>query len=123
MKRYAIRSALSDKAREGHILLMDWITLEEPRTKDMVALIESLPVKRNVLLLMPTYDANVVLSARNLHQVKLGNAASTNGVELLKYEHLLMPIGTVNKIVQMFGEAADDALQMKRHPQAVFRKR
>ncbi|HEU5438829.1 MAG TPA: 50S ribosomal protein L4 [Ktedonobacterales bacterium] len=123
MKRYAIRSALSDKAREGRILLMDWITFEEPRTKDMVALLEHLPVERNVLLLMPTYDENVILSARNLHHIKLGNVASINVVELLKYDHLLMPIATVNKIVQMFGEEADDALQMKRHPQVVFRKR
>lgn len=123
MKRYAIRSALSDKAREGRILLMEWISFQEPRTKDMVALLENLPVERNVLLLMPTYDENLILSARNLHQVKLGNVASINVVELLKYDHLLMPIATVNKIVQMFGEAADDALQMKRHPQVVFRKR
>jgi hypothetical protein len=43
-------------------------------------------------------------------------------VELLKYDHLLMPVRSVEKIVEMFGEAADDALQMKRHPRVVLRR-
>ncbi|HEX6797391.1 MAG TPA: 50S ribosomal protein L4, partial [Ktedonobacterales bacterium] len=122
MKRLAIRAALSDKAAEGHILLMDELVFKEARTKDMVALLEQLPLERNVLLLLPYRNQNAILSARNLHQIKMGNVASINVVELLKYDHLLMPVATLNKIVERFGEIADDALQMKRHPRVVLRK-
>lgn len=122
MKRLAIRQALSDKAAEGRILLMDELVFPEARTKDMVALLEQLPLERHVLLLLPYRNQNAILSARNLHQIKLGNVASINVVELLKYDHLLMPVAALNKIVERFGELADDALQLKRHPRVVLRK-
>lgn len=122
MKRLAIRAALSDKARTGHIMLMDELAFEQPRTRDMENLLATLPLERHVLVLLPQRDENVILSARNIHRVKLGNVASINVVELLKYDHLLLPAGAVEKIVEMFGEAADDALQMKRHPRVVLRR-
>ena len=123
MRRLALRSALSDKAANGRILLMDTLTFDEPRTKAMLALLENLPLERHVLLLLPERDENVILSARNIHRVKLGNVSSINVVELLKYDHLLMPAASVEKIVATFGEDADDAIQLKRHPRVVERRR
>jgi hypothetical protein len=122
MKRNAIRAALSDKAANGRILLMDQLTFDEPRTKAMEELLANLPLERHVLVLMPERDENVVLSTRNIRRAKLGHVASINVVELLKYDHVLMPVATVDRIVEMFGEAADDRLQMKRHPRVVLRK-
>lgn len=123
MRRLAIRSALSDRAANGRILLMDTLAFDEPRTKAMLALLENLPLERHVLLLLPEHNHNVILSARNIHRVKLGNVSSINVVEILKYDHLLMPTASVEKIVAMFGEEADDRLQMKRHPRVVERRR
>lgn len=123
MKRVAIRSALSDKAANDRILLVDNLTFEAPRTKDMIAFLDKLPIERHVLLLMPEADINVILSTRNLPQVKLGNVASTNVVELLKYDQVLMPVATAHRLVSMFGQEADDAIQMKRHPRVVIRRK
>ncbi|MEO7000604.1 MAG: 50S ribosomal protein L4, partial [Ktedonobacterales bacterium] len=123
MKRLALRAALSDKAANNNILLMDELTFEEPRTKLMEDLLDKLPVDRNVLLLLPERNENVILSSRNIHRIKAGNVAALNVVELLKYEVVLMPTASVTRIVEMFGEEADDALQMKRHPNVVMRKR
>jgi large subunit ribosomal protein L4 len=122
MRRLAIRAALSDKAANGRILLMDELAFETPQTRQMQVLLENLPLERHVLLLMPERDENVILSARNLRHIKLGHVDSTNVVEILKYDHLLMPVQTVERLVEMFGEAADDALQMKRHPLVVARR-
>ena len=122
MKRAAIRAALSDKAATGHILLMDALTFEEPHTQAMEELLSRLPLERHVLLLLPKHNENVILSARNIHRVKLGNVASINVVELLKYDHLLMPVASVAKIVNVFGMEADDRLQLKRHPNVVVRR-
>ena len=123
MKRIAIRSALSDKAANGRILLMERIEIDAPRTKDMEALLSNLPVTRTVLLLMPSRDENVILSARNIPAIKLGHVDSTNVVELLKYDHLLMTLETARILVKKFGRDADDRLQMKRHPNVVLRRR
>ena len=122
MRRIAIRSALSDRAANGRILLMDSLTFEEPRTKDMEALLANLPLERHVLLLLPERDENVILSARNIHRVKVGNVSSVNVVEILKYDHLLMPVASVDRIVETFGQDADDALQARRHPRVVARR-
>jgi large subunit ribosomal protein L4 len=123
MKRVAIRSALSDKAANGRILLMDSIEISEPRTKDMEALLANLPITRKVLLLLPERDENVILSARNIQSVQLGNVESTNVVELLKYDHVLMLVESVRRLVEKFGRDADDRLQLKRHPNVVLRRR
>jgi large subunit ribosomal protein L4 len=122
MARLALRSALSDKAANGRILVMEGLTFEEPRTKDMEALLAKLPLERHVLLLMPERDENVILSSRNIHRIKLCHVSSINVVELLKYDHLMMPPATVERIVEMFGQEADDRIQLKRHPRVVWRR-
>ncbi|HEX5158821.1 MAG TPA: 50S ribosomal protein L4 [Ktedonobacterales bacterium] len=123
MKRIAIRSALSDKVANGRILLMERIEIDAPRTKDMKALLSNLPVTRTVLLLLPARDENVILSARNIPAIRLGHVDSTNVIELLKYDHLLMTLETARILVKKFGRDADDRLQMKRHPNVVLRRR
>ncbi len=122
MRRVALRSALADKALHGHILLVDDLTFEAPSTKAMKTFIESLPFERNVLLLMPERDENVILSANNLHTIKMGHVDSINVVELLTYEYLLMPMATVTHIVERFGRDADDAIDAKRHPGLLARR-
>jgi len=123
MKRIALRSALSDKAANGRILLMDSIEISEPRTKDMEALLANLPIERKVLVLLPERDENVILSARNIPSVQLGHVEATNVVELLKYDQVLMLVETERRLVEKFGRDADDRLQLKRHPNVVLRKR
>ena len=122
MRRQAIRAALSDKALHGRLLLVDELTFDEPNTKAMKAFIEALPIERNVLMLMPERDENVLYSAHNLHEIKMGHVESINVVELLKYEYLLMPVATVQRIVARFGRDADDALDGRRHPGLLERR-
>src|SRR5258708_19289637 len=62
IKRHAIRAALSDKAGNGNILLLETLTFEEPHTKSMLDLLAALPLERNTLVLMPARDENVLLS-------------------------------------------------------------
>lgn len=123
MRRLALRSVLSDKAANGRILLMDSIALEAPRTREMEMLLDKLPIERNVLLLMPERDENVVRAAHNIHRIKVGHVSAPNVIELLKYDILLMPLATAERLVAMFGQDADDALAMKRHPNVVLRRR
>jgi large subunit ribosomal protein L4 len=123
MKRLALRAALSDKARNGRILLVENFELEDAKTRVMRDFLATLPLERHVLILLPERDETLYRAAGNVHQAKLGNVASINVVDLLKYDHLLMPVASVEKIVTMFGEEADEALQMKRHPRVVLRRR
>ncbi len=67
LKRVALRSALSDRARSGDIRVVDDLTFDAPRTKDAVAFLEALGLAdRRVLLVLATRDEAVGRSFRNL---------------------------------------------------------
>jgi large subunit ribosomal protein L4 len=123
VKRIAIRSALSDKAANGRILLVDELTFENGKTREMEDFLATLPADRLVLIIMPERNEMVMRAAGNVHRVHMGHVSAVNVYSLMKHDHLIMPVAAVEKIVRMFGREADDALQMKRHPRVVLRRR
>jgi large subunit ribosomal protein L4 len=106
MRRLAIRSALSDKAANDQIIVLDEITLDEPRTRAIVDLLDILPVERNVLFMMPERDENLVRSVRNIPTAKVQHISSINVIELLKHEYLIMPFETLRQLEQTFGDGS-----------------
>jgi large subunit ribosomal protein L4 len=106
MRRLAIRSALSDKLATNGLIVVNDLSLETPRTKDMIALLSRLPTKdgRRVLMMLPKRDENIVLSARNIPNAKVQHVSSINVVELLKHDVVIMPVETVRWIELVFGE-------------------
>jgi large subunit ribosomal protein L4 len=122
VKRLAIRSALSDKAANGRILLVDNLTFEEGRTREMETFLATLPANRLVLIVMPERDEMVTRAAGNVHRVHMGHVSALNVYALIKHDHVIMPVAAAEKIVQLFGREADDALQAKRHPRLVQRR-
>src|SRR5260370_36667367 len=78
MRRLAIRSALSDKVANESLIVVNDLTLETPRTKDMLALLEKLPnaAGKRVLMMLPQRDENVVLSARNIPSATVQHVSS-----------------------------------------------
>jgi large subunit ribosomal protein L4 len=114
MRRLAIRSALSDKVANQQLIVVNQLSLETPRTKDMIALLERLPIEgRKVLMMLPQRDENIVRSARNIPNAKVQHVSSINVVELLKHDCVIMPRQTVRWIELVFGEglSADEATQ------------
>ncbi len=112
MRRLAIRSALSDKVANSQLVVLQNLTLEGPRTKDMLALLERLPLSgKKVLMMLPRRDENVILSTRNIPTAKVQHVSSINVVELLKHDCIVMPLETVRWIELVFGEglSAEDA--------------
>jgi large subunit ribosomal protein L4 len=114
MRRLAIRSALSDKVANEQLIVVDKLTLDAPRTKDMLKVLEQLPINgQQVLMMLPQRDENVVLSTRNIPSAKVQHVSSINVVELLKHDYVIMPINTVRWIELVFGEglSAEEATQ------------
>ena len=105
MRRLAIKSALSDKVANGQLIVLQDLTLESPRTKEMLAVLSNLPVTgKRVLMMLPKRDENIVLSARNIPSAKVQHVSSINVVELLKHDCVIMPKKTVHWIELVFGE-------------------
>ncbi len=106
MRRLAIRSALSDKVANEKLIVLNDLSIEAPRTKDMVAILNKLPLEdsKRVLMMLPQRDENIVLSLRNIPTAKVQHVASINVVELLKHDCLIMPLQTVRWLEMVFGE-------------------
>jgi len=114
MRRLAIKSALSDKVANEQLIVINELALEAPRTKDMLAILDSLPIdSRKVLMMLPQRDENIVLSTRNIPTAKVQHVSSINVVELLKHDWIIMPKQTVRWIELVFGEglSAEEASQ------------
>lgn len=107
MRRAALRSALSAKAKAGDILVIDEVTMERPKTKDMVALMRQLAGDRSVLLLMADRDENVELSARNIPDVKTLRAMYLNIRDLLGFEKIVMPLAALEIIDGFLGSRSE----------------
>ena len=103
MRRAALRSALSAKVMEDQIIVLDALEMEMPKTKEMVAVLESLSLDRRVLILLPERNEPLEKSARNLPQVKTLRASYLNVRDVLGYDHVLMPLGALQVIESMLG--------------------
>lgn len=105
MRRAAVRSALSVKAAEANIVLVDELTLAEPKTRLMAKALNALVGNGSALILIPekgAYEA-VVRSTNNIPDAKVLLANYLNIRDLLQYEKILMPVATLDVISANFG--------------------
>lgn len=99
----ARRSALSAKAAEGKITIVENFTLEQPKTKDFTNILSSLGVAEGkVLLLTDNKDENLVLSSRNVAGAKVGVASHANTYDLLNTNVLVLTEGALKAIEETF---------------------
>jgi large subunit ribosomal protein L4 len=98
MRRAALCSALSTKAGNGDIVVVDKLEMERPKTKEMASVLSQLTGSRSVLLLIGDWDDNVVKSARNLRDVTALRASYLNIRDLLGHSKIVMPLAALEVI-------------------------
>jgi large subunit ribosomal protein L4 len=89
VRRSALCSALSMKAQEGLLKVIDRIDIAEPKTKQMVGFLKDLGVEKAALILLVGDNANMQLAARNLPHVKVLRVEGVNIYDLLAYDYLI----------------------------------
>jgi len=104
MRRIALRSALSVKAQEDQIIVLDKLQVSEPRTRDMAAMFDALGIGRSALLLLPESDVNVELSVRNLPNVTILRTNYLNVRDLLGYSTVIIPQDALPVIESFLGD-------------------
>ena len=103
MRRLAVRSALSVKAAAEQIILLDTLSMEESRTKQMLALLDSLGIQDSALILLSRKDEAVERSARNVPEVKTLRANYLNIRDILGYDHLVLPLEALEVVEAIWG--------------------
>jgi large subunit ribosomal protein L4 len=102
MRRLALRCTLSSKIAEGELIIVDHLQLKEPRTKEMMHILEALKVSYPSVVVTGNFDANVIRSARNLPGVKTLSADGLNVVDVLSCKSLLMTVAAVRRAEQLW---------------------
>lgn len=89
MKRLALRSALTDRAREERIVVLEGLSFDEPSTKEALDVLESISVEGLVLLVLAKPDRVVERSFRNLQEVKVAYPGNLSTYEVLNADWLV----------------------------------
>jgi large subunit ribosomal protein L4 len=103
MRRLALKSVLSAKAREESIVLLDDLSLGQPRTEDLLAVLNSLEIRSSALIMLAEQDSNVERSARNIPDVKTIRASCLNVIDILNYDALVLPLSSLAVIEDILG--------------------
>jgi len=103
MRRLALRSALSVKASENQLVVVDQMTMDAVKTREMVSCLDRLGVDSSVLMLLPERNEMVELSARNLPYVKVQRATNLSVRDLLGYDYVMVTRGAVEQIEGILG--------------------
>ena len=101
VKRLALQSALSCKVAENKMIVLDELTLNEIKTKEMVKVLENIKCGK-ALIVMDGSNKNVMLSARNIPDVKTASVNTINVYDLLKYNTLVVTKDAVAKIEEVY---------------------
>jgi large subunit ribosomal protein L4 len=103
MRRLALRSALSSKASEGQLILLDNLEMAVPSTKEMSGVLNALTGQASALILLPDKDPPVERSVNNLPYAKTLHARYLNLVDLFGHDYLIMPLAAVRVIEEFLG--------------------
>jgi large subunit ribosomal protein L4 len=99
LKKLALTAALHEKLTSGDIVFIDSLSLEKPRTKDMISILQNLGIgDKSVLIVLPEKDDMVFLSSRNIPRVGVIRAADLCTYDIFAYNVLLMTKGAATKI-------------------------
>jgi large subunit ribosomal protein L4 len=105
VKRLARKSALSYKAKDEQILIVEDFKLEQPKTKDFSKMLSALNVSgKKVLLLTETNNQNIFRSGRNIPKVKVLEASKASTYDLLNNQILIMQKSAVKEIEKTFAQ-------------------
>jgi large subunit ribosomal protein L4 len=105
MRRAALRSALSVKAAESNIVVVDQLSLSEPKTRLMAKALNILVGEGSALILIPEKDNYEVVmrSANNIPDAKVLLATYLNIRDLLQYDKVVLPLASLDVLSTNFG--------------------
>jgi large subunit ribosomal protein L4 len=105
MRQGALRSALSERVREGNVSVVDGWSFDKPKTKDFAASLGTLGLAGKTLIVDSLDNENLLLSARNVRSAKVVNSFGLNIYDLLYHDHLVLSRSAAQELEQLLGAA------------------
>ncbi len=104
MKDTALFKALTMKYKDSEILLLDSLSLEKIKTKDMVAILKNLQLQgKSVLVVLPDKDGNILLSSRNIPYVNVVRAEDLNAYHVVSFDKVVFTVAGLDRLLSIKG--------------------
>jgi len=104
VRRLALKSALSAKVQEGNIIVLDQFTLEAPKTKEFVKVMDNLKATdQKTLVLTDGFNENIALSGRNIPGVTILESTGVNVLDLVAHKNLIVTQSAVQQLEEVLG--------------------
>jgi len=104
VRRIATLSALSSKAQNGEIIVIDSIKTDEYKTKTMVNMLSAVGAKKKSLVVLPEVDMKVIRSMSNIPGVKTVQANMISVYDILNYDTFIMAKASAEKIEEVYAQ-------------------
>ena len=102
LRRLAMLSMLSSKAQENELIVMDEISFEEPKTKEMIKMLENVKAGKKALIVTAEKDENVIKSAANIQGVRTALVGTMNVYEIINHNSLILTKDAVARIEEVY---------------------
>jgi large subunit ribosomal protein L4 len=100
VRKLAFLKALSSRILEGDVLVTEQIAVKEPKTKQLVQLLQSLTEEERVLVIADRYSEETYKAARNVRPLLLNTAAEVNTEQLLAYRKIIVTKEALSKLAE-----------------------
>jgi large subunit ribosomal protein L4 len=100
VRKLAFLKALSSRILEGDVLVTEQIAVKEPKTKQLVQLLQSLTEEERVLVIADQYSEETYKAARNVRPLLLNTAAEVNTEQLLAYRKIIVTKEALSKLAE-----------------------
>jgi large subunit ribosomal protein L4 len=102
VKRLAMKSALSSKVLNEEIIVLDELSLEEPKTKEMAKILANIKAGKKALIVMDEKDMNIIKSARNIPNVQVSLVNTLNVYDILNFDSFIITKDAVRKVEEVY---------------------
>ena len=102
VKKLAFRSAFSAKVKDNEMMVIDNMTMDEYKTKDIVKLLNALGVEKKALIVLPEVNEKVIKSVANIPGVKTAVVGSLNVYDILNYNNFIIAAEAVDKLEEVY---------------------
>jgi len=108
MRQGALRSALSERVREGKLFVVDGWSFEKPKTKEFASSLGTLGLAGRTLIVDSLDNDNLILSSRNVRHAKVVNSFGLNIYDLLYHDHLVLSRAAADELDKLLGAGKQD---------------
>jgi large subunit ribosomal protein L4 len=102
VRRLALKSALTSKVVENELIVLDNLSFEEPKTKEMIKVLSSVNAAKKALIVMTEKDINVVKSASNIQGIRTCLVSTMNVYDIINHTSFITTKEAIGKIEEVY---------------------